>query len=700
MVTIGVGVLGTAAESDQQHKSAGNSYHEEDEITKHMTNHRSVSTPVPVSVGSPIMPSASANASSPSRRKSTSSQSGRNRLRKRQAGGRAAAGAGGMKSTKAEGGTAQVQLPASALAVPSISRTSASTSAKTSSQFTTGRNAYALNNGVAERSFGTTKPAIAAEKASQGVSGGIDGVAVPRIVIRDEMDRSDRGTMASGNGSLQHQQPQLTPASAGSMKSSGSIDDDDHQRITTAIPTGSLDDLYDESKLQFSKRGSLLVNDQKLRAKLSVVSKQQQLQKQSSNYTGQGTDNQNGIRNNKLGITPSRRVLSEEEIMLSKKIRAMYEYGDEYAGKLAVGLDGLDGDASSDFAVTKDGQDAQSSRPGSPLDLCKPRKMVNLEPLPRPASGTTSRRCSMITKTPSELAGGIEDWAEVNAKNVDRYGFIVTPSSTYSTTSVNSHTSMDMPQASQVSTALKMVSEAQRQKPSLRLTLSSQGKRKKTDSLIRDRRPSDAKSHTSRKAPASIRSYQSDSTAFTAGFAHSQWWQATNHLLHNRRKRVVDEAGDMLTLPVGYRGSLSAGSGGVTDDERSVGDKRGRTRCEQEARLKEWRREEKWQKMAHLITRGGSGGKGGGMDFEFDIHDPKVVNRVWKGIPDRWRASAWYCFLAESAKKKSGSASHAELVERFNELQDENCADDSQIDVDVPRTISSHIMFRRRYRGG
>ena len=707
MVTIGVGVLGSAAESDQKPKSAGDSFHGKDNRTRHKAEETSASTPVSTSVGSPTMPSANANGSSPSRRKSSSSQSGRNRLRKRQAGGTAGAGAGagGKKSTRDEGGTSQAQLPVSAPAVPSIPRKSTSTLAKKPSLLTTGRNAYVLNNGAAGRSLGTTETAIAPEGSSQGVNGVADGVTVPRIVVRDEMGRSDHGAVAFGNESSQLEQPQPMPVSADTMNSSGSNEDEDHQRITTAIPTGSLDDLNDESKLQFSKRGSLLVNDPKLRAKLSTVSpqqqqQQQQLQLKGSNNTGQATNNHNGTRNDKTGTAPSQRVLSAEEIMLSQKIRAMYEYGDECAGKLASELKGLDGDASSEIAVTEDGQDVQSSRPGSPLELCKPQKMVNLEALLKPASGSTSRRCSMITKAPSELAGGIEDWAEVKAKNVDRYGFIITPSSFFSNGSISSQTSMEMPQASRVSTALQMASEAQRQKSSLRLTLSSHGKRKKTDNMSRDRRPSDAKSHTSRKAPASIRSYQSDSTSFTTGFAHSHLRQATNHLLHNRRKRVVDEAGDMLALPVGYRGSLSAGGGGGADDEGSTSDKRVRTRCEQEARMKEWRREEKWRKMAHLVTRGGSGGKGGGMDFEFDTHDPKVVNRVWKGIPDRWRASAWYCFLADSAKKRGGCASHAELVERFNELQDENCADDSQIDVDVPRTISSHIMFRRRYRGG
>jgi len=40
------------------------------------------------------------------------------------------------------------------------------------------------------------------------------------------------------------------------------------------------------------------------------------------------------------------------------------------------------------------------------------------------------------------------------------------------------------------------------------------------------------------------------------------------------------------------------------------------------------------------------------------------------------------------------------LITSFYELQAEGSAEDVQIDVDVPRTINRHIMFRRRYRGG
>lgn len=144
----------------------------------------------------------------------------------------------------------------------------------------------------------------------------------------------------------------------------------------------------------------------------------------------------------------------------------------------------------------------------------------------------------------------------------------------------------------------------------------------------------------------------------------------------------MDEASDMLTLPPGLADIAEREDGG---------------RAAMAMKEKEWEREEKWRKMAKIVTRGANSG---GMIFEFDTKDTKLISRTWKGIPDRWRATAWYAFLSASAKVTKNSPTDEELIENFYELQEEGSADDVQIDVDIPRTINSHIMFRRRYRGG
>jgi hypothetical protein len=138
----------------------------------------------------------------------------------------------------------------------------------------------------------------------------------------------------------------------------------------------------------------------------------------------------------------------------------------------------------------------------------------------------------------------------------------------------------------------------------------------------------------------------------------------------------------MLTLPPGLAEIAEDEDGG---------------KAAEEIKMKEWDRTEKWRKMAKVVKNGKDGE---GMQFEFDVRNPKLVERTWKGIPDRWRATAWYSFLSTSAKKRPGTATDDEIVRDFYRLLQQSSADDVQIDMDVPRTINRHIMFRKRYRGG
>lgn len=118
---------------------------------------------------------------------------------------------------------------------------------------------------------------------------------------------------------------------------------------------------------------------------------------------------------------------------------------------------------------------------------------------------------------------------------------------------------------------------------------------------------------------------------------------------------------------------------------------------------KELERAEKWRTMAHRNDATSP--------FEFSISS-KVVDRVYKGIPDCWRASAWQSFLIPP-EKKHGARIRAKIKRRETEkdgLEDTEvrykrqglnpCEFDAQIDLDVPRTISGHVLFRRRYQGG
>jgi hypothetical protein len=256
-----------------------------------------------------------------------------------------------------------------------------------------------------------------------------------------------------------------------------------------------------------------------------------------------------------------------------------------------------------------------------------------------------------------ELAGGIEDWQDIKGQDVDRYGFI-------NIRRQDSRPGTPEPRPPQrVSTILALASEEPRKK------------------RVFGRSPSSA---TSKKAPSrkvsarSLRTQNSEASTRST----SRMRAAANRLPGNKDRRWMDEAGDMLTLPPGLAD--------IAEDEEGG-------RAVESLKKKEWERAEKWRKMAKIIR---TGNHGEGMHFEFDPKNPKVIERTWKGIPDRWRAAAWHSFLSSSAKKVKDSPTDEQLIEAFHKHLKEASADDVQIDIDVPRTINSHIMFRKRYRGG
>jgi hypothetical protein len=259
-----------------------------------------------------------------------------------------------------------------------------------------------------------------------------------------------------------------------------------------------------------------------------------------------------------------------------------------------------------------------------------------------------------------ELAGGIEDWEDVQGEDVDRYGFIaprrpITPASAPPGT-------FDSP-----------IHFSPRRNRNV-LTRKGSGLQ---SSFLGVRRPS-------RKTSARSLHTQASGFSTTSRMStRSAFHQAANLLPHNRYRRWQETASDMLVQQPG-----------LSD---IYGDARAEQLAEQ-YKHKEWERTEKWRKMAKVVKPESNGQ---GMIFEFDTKNPKLIERTWKGIPDRWRAAAWYSFLATSARNSTKVlATEEELVTKFRVLQYEPSSDDVQIDLDVPRTISQHIMFRKRYRGG
>ncbi|GAA5890532.1 hypothetical protein JCM8208_004904 [Rhodotorula glutinis] len=93
-------------------------------------------------------------------------------------------------------------------------------------------------------------------------------------------------------------------------------------------------------------------------------------------------------------------------------------------------------------------------------------------------------------------------------------------------------------------------------------------------------------------------------------------------------------------------------------------------------------------------------GGGGGQSGKYR----RLQRRVFKGIPDRWRRAVWALMLERMAGEVEGQRGGAPSLERltaeYEALVAAPYVQDVQIDLDVPRTISGHVMFHTRYGQG
>ncbi|KAF2850390.1 RabGAP/TBC [Plenodomus tracheiphilus IPT5] len=527
--------------------------------------------------------------------------------------------------------------------------------------------------------------------------------AFKRTLLADGDDRRD-SALASSSSTADHENaspislrktPSLpaivvqnaqSPRSRKSHASRRSLAvDEEHEEnfasIDTIIPTGSLDDLTSDAQISFSKRGSMMLGGKKANRRSRQIdllvegapspSTPPRQPEQAPSSTpqeltppvAQHLSPRSPSRYSARGRSASHRVLSTDEMALSRKVRTMYQHGNESA----VNWDAPDEETNS----TRDSAADHSSV----TDTTAMTSALTLDVNNDDASSlNSSRHTSVISKEPTEAAGGLEDWADLEGGEVDRYGFII-PKKTRRTNRASGDglEGPDEPRIQRVTTTLQLVANEPRRKTFGRSTSRARSANPRSRSPRRR-----ASQKSLKQTKSSIFSNQTSATRST----HKPLRHATNILPYNRDRRLRDEASDMLKLPPGLAEVAEQEEGG---------------KAAQAMKAKEIERNDKWRRMAKVVK---AGADKGGMLFEFDTRDPKLISRTWKGIPDRWRATAWYSFLAASAKADANSPSEEDLIASFYELQAESSAEDVQIDVDVPRTINRHIMFRRRYRGG
>ena len=560
---------------------------------------------------------------------------------------------------------------------------------------------------------------------ASGPVGATQGSNLPTIVVRDNDNNSDNkiaslpaeptGPSRFSFGKRRSRGTSPRPRTASSAVTGTTCATEELVRtgsfhgIQSDIPSGTFDgfDLQDlaTDKVGFSARGSLMLGGRKMKELLDMggneplrsagnalptdgqgdsgargitsddktrdgsVTAEERDGRQSANGTHSSSEaprrglvagrRQPSRQTLQTGGSPSGRVLSAEEKTFSLKVRSMYEAGDERAAQWIAPTfmaAGTEADSSShDGSI--DSVAVARTRPFATTTMTSTTDQAHVHPMLR--SPTPN---SYIRQT-HELAGGIEDWEEVEGCDVDRYGFIV-PRSRDGSRASGQH-----------------------------------GRRHSGNKLRRK---------ASRGDPSS-RNYVPGRTSAdgAAGSTHSGRSQrsqrsgvgrpVSSNPFRSRDRRTVDAAVEMLVPPAGEPEAVVGGEDGAAQRRR---------------RRREREREEKWQKMAKCVGDGrektgainGASEKttevGGGMTFEFDTTDATLVGRTWKGIPDRWRATAWWSFLAASARRRGVATDSEALMTRYATLQQHDSADDVQIDVDVPRTVGTHIMFRRRYRGG
>ncbi|KAI1817150.1 rab-GTPase-TBC domain-containing protein [Poronia punctata] len=343
-------------------------------------------------------------------------------------------------------------------------------------------------------------------------------------------------------------------------------------------------------------------------------------------------------------LNPSIRVISAEAEKESQKVRSLYEPGEGPDRDVPLPLGGTHAPPPPEVPSGVDGNDAPAEQAPGPHT---------------PMSATTSSPAP-LDKPPGnshELAGGVEDWDGVEGHDVDRYGFIVP----------------QRPDTDSIASSSPVRFSPRKH----RHVLFRKDASSLSSGVKRGRGP------IKKMSARSLNTYTSELTSGSRRSVRSTIRQAANKLPHNRNRRLVDEAGDLLAFQPGLTH--------ITEAD-------GVEKMAAELKRKEATRSEKWRKMAKAVK---PGSEGQGTIFHFDNKNPKLIERTWKGIPDCWRAAAWFSFLASSAKADPVNyVSDEDLKAIFQRLVEEPSPDDTQIDLDVPRTINQHIMFRRRYRGG
>lgn len=121
--------------------------------------------------------------------------------------------------------------------------------------------------------------------------------------------------------------------------------------------------------------------------------------------------------------------------------------------------------------------------------------------------------------------------------------------------------------------------------------------------------------------------------------------------------------------------------------------------AERRQRSKETERVMKWMDMMSVAQRD-TGANITGWKWSAHGDGAKHPTRIYKGIPDRWRMAAWWTLVEGRSAQAGRQPSHESLEAEYVARKEAPSTSDVQIDLDVPRTISGHALFRTRFGMG
>jgi hypothetical protein len=380
--------------------------------------------------------------------------------------------------------------------------------------------------------------------------------------------------------------------------------------IALDIPTSDLHIDLQPEKMDFSKRGSMLLGGGRHRdRKVPLTHDHRQLRPAGGRASLQTFRR----------WRHSPRILSTDEQSLSQKVRSYYENGNS---------------SDHELEPQSSGQQLGPLHPGGSHSASGNVSVYNSSSAVKDDASSTVQSSTLQPKRAAggdghELAGGIEDWKDIEGGEVDRYGFIIPRSSTrgpvQSGSSNRPISARDQRKLQRVSTSLQLAADSPRRKHTIRRAASSSHSTRPAESAPgASTKPTSLVKNTDRLArPSSPHASLRENSAAS----NSRLRQMTNRLPHNRDRRTVDEAGDMLTLSSGL--VVIEETGEVDTNDRRVRDK-------------EMERMDKWHKMAKIVSVRPDGG---GTQFDLTPSWQNARGRVFPtdggrlpGMPSSLRA--------------------------------------------------------------